>query len=128
MSYKIQKALVRKAWKELSEKSLSAADPRLNRLLTAAALEALVENRERIDWFQPPPSHTVLKVVEGSVLLGFDPEAEFSIMPGPPSHLVSKASQELDSHRDVRIPLQLLALNALSGNIDWSEEPPFSRS
>ncbi|HLV00862.1 MAG TPA: hypothetical protein VKZ59_06325 [Acidobacteriota bacterium] len=128
MSYKIQKSLVRKAWKELSERNLSGADPRLNRLLTAAALAALVENEDRIEWFQPPPPHTVLKVVEGTVLLGFDPEAEFSIVPAPPPHIVAKASQELDSHGNVRTRLQLLALNALSGNIDWTEEPPFNQS
>lgn len=127
MSYKIQKSLIKKAWQEIGEKYTDPADPLFNRLLTAAGLEGLAQNRERIEWFQPPPSKTVLKVREGSVLLSFDPEAELTITPDVPRDALEKASQRLDSHPDLRKPLQLLALAALSGNIDWTDDPPFSR-
>lgn len=127
MTHKIQKKLVKNAWKEIGAKDPPPGDPRLDKLLTAAAVEALAQNSGRIAWFQPPPSQTVLKVAEGKVLLGFDPEAELSITPAVSSSAVEKASHKLDSYPDLRTPLQLLALAALSGNIDWTEEPPFSQ-
>ncbi len=124
MSAKIKKAVLKKA-RNLMAPLISGEADRLEGLLAAAAVVGL-SRKQRYQWIQPPPPHTGLSWVEGSVMLAFRPESSLPIHPDPTGAELEAAEAALtDMPEEHRESLECLALKALEGNLEWSEPPQF---
>ena len=93
-------------------------------MLTAATALALREFRDRVEWIQEPPPHTVIEMSATGAVLTYAPKRPLSIQSQPGDSEEKEAQAILAGHSDLVRPLQCLGLRALEGNLEWKVEPP----